>query len=257
MTNISYNKIMISIDPQEIADIYNQFGRTYHESRQSASGRLHNEYIDMPATWSLLPTDLTGKMILDAGCGSGIYAKLLAEKGATVYGVDISEEMIKIAKEETPPALTITYSVGDVQKLQFNDASMDIILATYVLENVPDLQKTFQEFYRVLKPGGSFIASMSHPLRAASTQNTADDKEIWMVTNYFEEGVRTSDFGGGMMVPKHKRTMQEYVETATAAGFTLKHLLEPTPTPEGKAVDEKGYEVAMRLPQILTIQLTK
>ena len=91
---------MVRNDAKIIADIYNKFGQAYHDSRKQDHGRLFNEYLDMPATFSLLP-ELKGKNVLDAGCGSGIYSRLLAQSGASVRGIDISDKMIGIAKKET------------------------------------------------------------------------------------------------------------------------------------------------------------
>ncbi len=244
-------------DPKNIASIYNEFGAYYHDSRKKSSGRLHNEFIDIPTTLSLLPKDLQGITILDAGCGSGIYANLLAGKGAKVTGLDISDKMIEIARRETPPEFNIAYHVGSLDALPFTAASFDIIICTYVLENVEDISQVFRQFYSVLKPKGTCIFSVSHPLRANSQKMVQDGQEVWIVENYFETGVRESDFGGGMFVPKYKRTIQNYVDALASANFVIDKLLEPQPAPAGKEVDQQGYAKAMRLPQVLTMRLTK
>lgn len=244
-------------DASAVATVYNQFGQQYHDSRKQGHGRLFNEYLDMPATFSLLPDSLQGKKILDAGCGSGMYSRLLAQKAAVVTGVDISEKMIGIAQKETPPELSIQYSVGNLYSLPFSDKEFDLILCNYVLENIEDIGKVFKEFFRVLRSKSECIFSISHPLRAQSKKQIVDGKEEWVIADYFEEGMRMSDFGGGMMVPKYKRTLESYVKALTDAGFVISALLEPRPTPEGCTVDPENYEKAMRLPQLLTVKIVK
>lgn len=244
-------------DARTIADIYNEFGESYHNSRKKASGRLHNEFIDVPTTIFLLPSDLKKTRILDAGCGSGIYAKMMAEKGANVTGIDVSSKMLEIAQRETPEEYQITYLIGDLYNLPFGNNSFDIVICTYVLENIKDILKIFQEFYRVLVPNGICIFSISHPIRANSVKESKDGKEVWTITDYFDEGMRLSDFGDGMVVPKYKRSIQSYVTALSSAGFVIQSILEPQPDEGGKQVDEKGYEKAMRLPQLLAMRLLK
>src|SRR3989344_241782 len=244
-------------DVKKVADTYNQFGDYYHQSRTQTSGRLHNELIDMPATLSLLPDDLSGVNILDAGCGSGIYSVLLAKKKARVTGIDASSKMIEIARKEKPAGLVITYQVGNLYTLDFEKETFDIVLCAYVLENVKDIYKVFEQFSRVLKSSGFCIFSVSHPFRANSVRTKKNGKEIWVMEDYFSSAVRQSDFGHGMIVEKYKRTIQQYADTISATGFIIERILEPQPIEEGKRVDSKGYEKAMRLPQILTMKLKK
>lgn len=244
-------------DSETIGAIYDQFGESYHQSRRNASGRLFNECIDMPATFSLLPTDLTGKRILDAGCGSGIYAQRLAERGAQVTGIDASRKMIEIAEREKPISLEINYLVGDLYDLPFQQEFFDGIICTYVLENVELLPTVFDEFYRVLKKGGFCIFTISHPFRAYADRVDQQGKEVWFLENYFERGVRQSNFGDGMIVPKYKRPLEDYVKACTSAGFVIKQLIEPRPVASGQQIDPRNYEIAMRLPQLMALELEK
>jgi len=244
-------------DSQAIAEVYNQHGAAYHQSRKGTSGRLHNEFIDMPATLSLLAASLKGKKILDAGCGSGIYSTLLAQKGAVVTGVDISSKMIEIAKKELPGKVAVTYLVGDLYDLPVKDQEFDIIVCAYVLENVEKLAPVFAEFNRVLKSKGNCVFSISHPLRANSKKIEKDGKQVWQVEDYFDRSLRHSDFGNGMIVPKYKRTLEDYVTALSGAGFLVKKILEPQPIKAGQKVDPVGYENAMRLPEILTVEIIK
>ena len=238
-----------------IGAIYDQYGEYYHRSRNTASGRLANEFIDMPAVLSLVPDQLTGLRVLDAGCGSGIYSAILARRGASVLGIDASRKMIEIAAGESPDNCDLSYSVGDIAAMNVSDAAFDLVMCNYVMENIGDIAGVFAEFHRVMKPGGSCIVSISHPLRAqAIREQGADDREVWTLRDYFDRGERKSDFGGGMVVPKYKRPLEDYTEAIAAASLLIRRLLEPRPVPSGEAVDPDGYGKAIRLPQLLVIE---
>ncbi len=244
-------------DAKKIAHVYDEFGQAYHNSRRGGHGRLFNEYIDIPSTLYLLPKNLKGKKVLDAGCGSGIYTQLLAQKGAIVTGIDISRKMIEIARKETPKELNVKYYVGNLYDLPFENKTFNLIICTYVLENIKNLAPVCEEFHRVLTKKGECIVTISHPIRAQSEKVDMGGKEVWVITDYFKKGMRDSDFGGGMMVPKYKRTLEDYMQAFLSAGFVLTNLLEPRPTRKGKEVDAVGYEKAMRLPQLLALKLRR
>lgn len=99
-----------------------------------------------------------GDRVLDAGCGSGNMARLMAqtEPGAEIVGIDLRETYIefarrKAASEQIP---NVTFESGDVRKLPFADASFDLVWSKYLLQWVADPLAAVHEFVRVLKPGG-------------------------------------------------------------------------------------------------------
>lgn len=240
----------------EIAESYNKFGKMYHETR-TKSGRLFNEFLEMPATLSLIPNDLTHCTVLDAGCGSGIYTRELAKRGASVIGIDISSTMINIAREETETGANIHYRVGNIDEMDMQDNSVDLIICNYVLENLDEIANVFSEFFRVLKKDGHCIYSISHPIRAMAKREQVSGHEIWQLENYYDKGIRISDFGQSMKIKKYKRTIADYINSSIAAGFIIKKFCEPQPIPSGEKVDTDAYNTAMRLPQLLLIQMIK
>jgi len=103
---------------------------------------------------SLLPK---GGKVLDVGCGAGIpTAKFLVKKGLKVTGIDISEKMLQMARKNVPQAEFIN---KDMMKLNFNDSTFDGIISVYTLFHVPKQEhgEIFQNFYRILKPGGIML----------------------------------------------------------------------------------------------------
>lgn len=92
--------------------------------------------------------------VLDVACGTGDMVQLLAERGTTVTGVDISEEMISIAKRKAPQA---TYLLADAEQLPFEDNSFDAVTCAFGVRNFVHLEKGLSEMLRVLKPYGTMV----------------------------------------------------------------------------------------------------
>jgi len=92
-----------------------------------------------------------GDVVLDAGCGNGRPLRLLAERGCTAVGLDLSPGMAAAAGART--------LVGDVQHLPFADAAFDGALALMMLYHVPDQAAAAAELRRVVGPGGALVAT--------------------------------------------------------------------------------------------------
>lgn len=100
--------------------------------------------------------DIKGKKVLDIGCGSGRLISELKLFGATVTACDISPEMVKRTKKKFP---TLEVVEGDMENLPFKDGAFDMVIATFVIVHLKDLEKAFDEVNRVLKDGGQFIVT--------------------------------------------------------------------------------------------------
>jgi SAM-dependent methyltransferase len=102
-----------------------------------------------------------GARLLDAGCGSGQWAVAFAERGARVTGIDLSPEMIRLAREHAGGrGLDIEWRTGDVTRLADPLAVFDAIHARVLLQFVPDVPGALRELRRVLRPGGRLLASV-------------------------------------------------------------------------------------------------
>lgn len=92
---------------------------------------------------------------LDVACGTGDVARLLASRypDGEIHGLDLTPAMIEIARRRDESG-SIHFAVGDMGRLDFPDASADLITGSYAIRNAPDLDSTLAEFARVLRPGG-------------------------------------------------------------------------------------------------------
>ena len=96
--------------------------------------------------------------LLDVGCGTGYLADILTkQKQARYCGVDLSDEMIRVAKGKGIPSAE--FLVGSADKLPYPDESFDIVTCSQSFHHYPYPEKAMQEAMRVLKPGGLYILS--------------------------------------------------------------------------------------------------
>jgi SAM-dependent methyltransferase len=98
---------------------------------------------------------------LDAACGTGRWAKYLSERGHTVIGVDESPAMLALARAKLPE---VEFLEGDLRRLPVADASVDLVVCSLALTHLPELDRVFAEFARVLHLGGAAIISNIHHL---------------------------------------------------------------------------------------------
>lgn len=103
--------------------------------------------------------DVAGRRVVDFGCGSGANSVLLAGRGAHIWGIDISQDLLRLAQRR----LTVsgrgggaTFIAGSAHDMPFPDASIDVVFGIAILHHL-DLDKVSREVRRVLKPGGRAI----------------------------------------------------------------------------------------------------
>ena len=106
-----------------------------------------------------------GRVLLDAGCGTGNYSLEAARNGATVYGVDASREMLSGACEKArKEGLKIGLCLADATSLPFHDGQFDIALSVCALCFIRDRQRALLEMHRVLRPGGRVVVAVLNSL---------------------------------------------------------------------------------------------
>lgn len=111
--------------------------------------------------------ELKGKSVLDLACGEGFYSRILKSRGAqAVTGIDLSEKMIELAREQERAApMGIDYEIGDATRLRLYQ-QYDLVVAAYLLnyaKNPRELGAMFQTIASCLKPGGRFVTVNSNP----------------------------------------------------------------------------------------------
>ncbi len=221
---------------------YEQFAERY---AALAPTKPHNAFYERPATQSLLP-DVNGKRVLDAGCGPGIWAEWLADRGARVVAADVTPAFVDLTRRRLGDRAEV-FLADLTQPLPFaDDETFDLVLCALVLDYLEHWGGAFAEFYRVLRPGGSLVFSCAHP---------ALDFKTFPQGNYFDvEPLEMEWHGFGEPFPRikwYRRPLGAVVNPLLQAGFTLERLLEARPTEEFRQADPEGYEKLMREPGFL------
>jgi ubiquinone/menaquinone biosynthesis C-methylase UbiE len=103
-----------------------------------------------------------GDVIVDLGCGQGYFSREFYLRGASVCGVDISKELLGLARKHSPPQ--IAYFNSPAHKLDFlQNCSVDLVTMVFSVQNIENIGDVFKECKRVLRPGGRLVIVMTHP----------------------------------------------------------------------------------------------
>jgi SAM-dependent methyltransferase len=172
---------------------------------------------------------LTGRRVLEVGCGAAQCARWLAAQGAQVVGLDLSLAMLRRAGTRPPrPGLV----QADARRLPFADASFDLACSAYgAVPFVADPGTVMAEVARVLRPGGRWVFAIGHPIRWAFPDDPGPAgltaaRSYFDRTPYVEE-----DAHGEVLYTEHHRTLGDRVRDLVDAGLLLEDLVEP-PWPE-------------------------
>jgi ubiquinone/menaquinone biosynthesis C-methylase UbiE len=101
---------------------------------------------------------------LDAACGTGRHAAVLAELGHQVVGVDASAAMLERARQN---ARGVDLMPGELESLPLETGSVDLAVCSLALTHLADLEPALTEFARVVRPGGRIVVSDVHPCLVA------------------------------------------------------------------------------------------
>ena len=203
----------------------------------------------IPATLRLVEEtgSLDGAVICDLACGQGVVARELALRGAYVTGIDISEGMLALARSQPVAARHgISWRLDDAQVGRtLADASFDGVACNMSLMDIPDLAAALRTVARILRPGGWFVCSITHPCVQAphsSWVTRADGTVARESGDYFAEGFWRPVGAPGVRgrVGAYHRTLSSYLNALGAAGLTLDRALEP-PATEALIAKTPGY----------------
>lgn len=175
--------------------------------------------------------DVHGNSILEIGCGSAPCSAWLvdnaADDGRFVTGFDISAAMLSRRPETAAPLPLVQ---ADVLAIPYRDDAFDVAFSAFgALPFVADLDAALLEIARVIKPGGRFVFSVTHPMRWVFP----DDPEVLCAEiSYFDRAYLELDDNGQLRYAEFHRTFGDWVRALRQAGFLLNDVVEPE-WPEG------------------------
>ena len=213
---------------------------------------------EWPVLRSMLP-ELADRDVVDLGCGFGWFSRWADENGAaTVLGVDLSARMLERARSATTSA-TIEYRLADLDRFEPEPGTADHVFSSLALHYVRDLDRLMTLVASALRPGGSLVFSVEHPIYSAPTTQafeTSDNGDrVWPLDKYLIEGERVTTWFVDGVVKQH-RTVASYLNTVIAAGLVLDRIDEWGPTAEAVEARPRLAEDRDR-PWFLLVQARK
>jgi len=212
--------------------------------------------------------ELTGRSVLDIGCGEGYCARELKRRGAGDYlGMDLSSQMIEAAQaQEEKDQYGIEYQAGNVVESEFA-RQFDLCIAVFLFNylRVEDMQRVFSKVYETLEPQGEFIFSVPHPFfpfvrseQAPPFYFESTGKNYFTDVNQQFEGKIWKRDGEPLHVQCVHKTFTDYFDGLRQAGFsTMPEISELTVTPELVAMDEAFFSPLLNAPLHVLFKVRK
>lgn len=243
-------------------DFYDQQDVFNNYVKHTSWKKIPSESIEKPIVLSLAGAELKGE-VLDLGCGFGSLAKELLERGAANYtGVDASRKMIAFAKALLNDERA-AFVQADITQWEYPTARYDLAVSCSVLHYIANVEEVLFKINDSLKPGGTLILSVEHPLLTYCREfptpvshNEIDGNGSWSIKDYFEQGPRAEFWLSGKVI-KYHRTIEDWWNALTKAGFRIECLKEGRPTDVTDTVQAIYGKFIMRQPQFLIIKAIK
>jgi len=223
--------------PQELLE---QFGD---------EGDFARQHLLNPALFTFLG-DVKGKTILDAGCGQGYLARLLARKGAIVTGVEPADNSYLYASQrEQAERLGITYIQADLSSLDTFQGIFDHVIANMVFMDIPDYQAAIHNCIASLKSGGRLIFSILHPCFEEPGSEWLK-KGYVEVREYFQERALDQNISHFF-----HRPLSAYINLVIQEGCNIQSMIEPQL--DAEVAQRYSNDRDVHVPSFLVIEAVK
>ncbi len=243
-------------DPNQISRAAWEANAQVWDERMGDEGNDFFRLLCWPALTDLLAVQ-HGQKILDVACGNGLTSRKLADLGAEVTAFDFSANLIELAKTR-PHASLITYQVLDATDeaalLAHPSAPFDAALSNMALFDMPAIEPLFAALRKLLKPGGCFVFSITHP--AFNNPSSNHIVEEWDEGGIkIQYAIKTSRYltrfqSAGVALRNQPqpqlyfhRPLEYYLKVAFANGFVLDGFAEcgfPPETPQAHPLSWGG-----------------
>lgn len=223
----------------------------WYDKNMGERGDTLNHDVIYPSLSKLLG-DISGKSILDSGCGSGYLSAHLAIRAKSVVGTDFANSFVMLCKNKYSSVANLSFEVHDVTKqMPFPDAHFDCVVSKMVLQYVQTIDIFAQESARVLKSRGKVVVIVDHPFNtqfyfAQAVAGKINPKYPGLKDYFNHEPQSKLSLWGKVELTWYPKTVEEYIQPFINSGLYLKKIVE---LPEEK----KGF----RIPRILGLLFEK
>jgi cytosine/adenosine deaminase-related metal-dependent hydrolase/ubiquinone/menaquinone biosynthesis C-methylase UbiE len=220
------------------SDVFDNWAGVYDEQPNPLLA-LEHRYLTR-----MLP-DANGLDILDAGCGTGRWLQILAaQRPASLVGVDSSSQMLQRASTKLGTAAT--FRLGNCLALPVQNTTTDLVLASFVISYLEDIEVFAREIHRVTRPGANIFFTDMHPETA--------------IARNWKRTFKTK--GTDELLQTYNRTLLEIIETFRAYGFELLSRIEPGFDSQDKPIFEQNgkldsFNSSANFPAIYILHLRK
>jgi SAM-dependent methyltransferase len=209
-----------------------------------------NGRLERPALRSLVPGPLDGRVVLDAGCGSGAQCEWLQGQGAQVIGVDLSPAMVEETRQRCGERGR--FFVADLaQPLDVPTESLDGVTCSLMLHYLRDWTVPLASFARSLRPGGWAVISLDHPFASPLPSQCGGYFDTELVSDTWRKGdVEVEQFFW-------RRPLGAVVDAFAAAGFVIDAIREARPTADAVAAFPDDLEHTLTEPSFIVYRLRR
>nr|WP_306212187.1 class I SAM-dependent methyltransferase [Actinoplanes sp. RD1] len=178
--------------------------------------------------------DVRGKRVLELGAGAAAAARWLDGQGAEVVAMDLSAGMLRQARAGAERSgVEVPLVQADALALPFATDAFDIVFTAFgAIPFVADSAAVMREVARVLRPGGRWVYSLTHPMRWIFLDDPGEDGLLAIHPYFDRRPYVEQDAAGTPTYVEQHRTLGDRVRELVAAGFVLEDLIEPE-WPEG------------------------
>ncbi|QQV76886.1 methyltransferase domain-containing protein [Sphingomonas aliaeris] len=166
--------------------------------------------------------------VLDVGCGEGRFCRMLADLGMDTTGIDPTAALIDHARMLHPEG---AYAIGRAERLDFADASFDLVVSYLALIDIPDIAAGIAEMARVLRPGGTLLIANLNSFNTASNEGWETDwsgHSKFAIDDYLDERANWVSWRG-IRIQNWHRPLSTYMSLLIGQGLVLTHFAEPAP----------------------------
>ncbi len=191
------------------------------------------------------PARLVGARVVEVGCGAGQGARWATARGALAVGVDLSMGMLRRSRalDAAGGVPGVPVVQADARALPVTTGWADVAFSAYgALPFVADVDVVLAEVARVVRPGGAWVFSTSHPLRWGFP-DVPGEQGLTATRSYFDRTPYAErEDSGELVYAEHHRTVGDWVRLLVGAGFDLGDLVEPPwPSPGADGVEQPTW----------------